>query len=259
MESSDQPTIKLIDFGSSCYENETIYTYIQSRFYRAPEVILGNSYGHGIDMWSLGCILSELHTGYPIFPGEDETEQIQCMMEILGIPPRSVIETASRQHKFFDENFNPICTANSRGKKRRPNGKDLSSACQTTDRLFLDFISKCLDWDPSTRMQPHEALKHPWIAGAASGRSSRRHSRKVSRSTNSQRKSLEGQVGKNTIFGLNNTSLSPSSNNGGSGGGGHAEPLEGEAGGFASTVPSGTSVSSSFESTGKRRGSMKGY
>ena len=62
--------IKVIDFGSSCLTDERIYTYIQSRFYRAPEVILGLPYGTPIDMWSFGCILDELLTGYPLFPGE---------------------------------------------------------------------------------------------------------------------------------------------------------------------------------------------
>ena len=61
----------MIDFGSSCFEDETRYTYIQSRFYRAPEVILGLPYGTPIDMWSLGCILAELYTGCPIFPGNE--------------------------------------------------------------------------------------------------------------------------------------------------------------------------------------------
>ena len=55
--------IKVIDFGSSCYEHQRVYTYIQSRFYRAPEVILGARYGMPIDMWSLGCILAELQIG----------------------------------------------------------------------------------------------------------------------------------------------------------------------------------------------------
>ena len=55
--------IKVIDYGSSCYETQRIYTYIQSRFYRAPEVILGAKYGMAIDMWSLGCIIAELLTG----------------------------------------------------------------------------------------------------------------------------------------------------------------------------------------------------
>lgn len=47
-------SIKVIDFGSSCYSNQRVYTYIQSRFYRSPEVILGLTYGIAIDMWSLG-------------------------------------------------------------------------------------------------------------------------------------------------------------------------------------------------------------
>ena len=59
-----------------------MYTYIQSRFYRSPEVILGLPYDVGIDMWSFGCILAELYTGYPLFPGENEVEQLACIMEI---------------------------------------------------------------------------------------------------------------------------------------------------------------------------------
>jgi dual specificity tyrosine-phosphorylation-regulated kinase 2/3/4 len=61
--------IKVIDFGSSCFVDERMYTYVQSRFYRSPEVILGLAYGCEIDMWSFGCILAELFMGYPLFPG----------------------------------------------------------------------------------------------------------------------------------------------------------------------------------------------
>lgn len=53
----DKPNIKVIDFGSACFTRNTIYTYIQSRFYRSPEVILGLPYTESIDMWSLGCIV----------------------------------------------------------------------------------------------------------------------------------------------------------------------------------------------------------
>jgi dual specificity tyrosine-phosphorylation-regulated kinase 2/3/4 len=52
--------IKVIDFGSSCFKNERVYSYIQSRFYRSPEIIMGVEYSLAIDMWSLGCILVEL-------------------------------------------------------------------------------------------------------------------------------------------------------------------------------------------------------
>ena len=63
--------IKIIDLGSGCYEQEQIYTYIQSRFYRAPEIVFGIPYTSAIDMWSLGCIIVELYQGFPLFPGED--------------------------------------------------------------------------------------------------------------------------------------------------------------------------------------------
>lgn len=83
--------IKLIDFGSSCFSHERIYTYIQSRFYRAPEIILGIPYTTGIDIWSFGCILAELYSGYPVFPGENENDQLGLILEICGMPPMEVL------------------------------------------------------------------------------------------------------------------------------------------------------------------------
>ena len=70
LETSSKSVIKVIDFGAACLLNERVYTYIQSRFYRAPEVILGIPYTMAIDMWSLGCILAELFISFPLFPGE---------------------------------------------------------------------------------------------------------------------------------------------------------------------------------------------
>lgn len=55
--------IKVIDLGSSCFQSDNLSLYVQSRSYRAPEVILGHSYDHKIDLWSLGCILAELYSG----------------------------------------------------------------------------------------------------------------------------------------------------------------------------------------------------
>jgi dual specificity tyrosine-phosphorylation-regulated kinase 2/3/4 len=66
--------IKIIDFGSSTFISERVYTYIQSRFYRAPEIMLGIPYTCAIDMWSFGCIMAELYVGYPIFPGDSEND-----------------------------------------------------------------------------------------------------------------------------------------------------------------------------------------
>ncbi|XP_057693703.1 dual specificity tyrosine-phosphorylation-regulated kinase 4 isoform X2 [Corythoichthys intestinalis] len=155
--------IKVVDFGSSCYEQQRVYTYIQSRFYRSPEVILGHPYSMAIDMWSLGCILAELYTGYPLFPGESEVEQIACIMELLGMPPNDFVQSASRRRLFFDSKGNPRNTTNSKGKKRKPNSKELSTTLKTNDTLFLDFITRCLTWDPTKRMTPDEGLQHGWI------------------------------------------------------------------------------------------------
>lgn len=156
-------SIKVIDFGSSCYANQRVYTYIQSRFYRSPEVILGLTYGTPIDMWSLGCILAELYTGYPLFPGENEVEQLACLMEVLGPPPDEIINVATRRRLFFgefpriiwksviqydniaDSRGNPRCITNSKGRKRKPGSKNLAVALRCNDPLFINFISRCLE------------------------------------------------------------------------------------------------------------------
>ncbi|XP_012218653.1 dual specificity tyrosine-phosphorylation-regulated kinase mbk-2 isoform X2 [Linepithema humile] len=161
-------SIKVIDFGSSCYSHQRVYTYIQSRFYRSPEVILGLPYGTPIDMWSLGCILAELYTGYPLFPGEDEIEQLACIMEVLGLPPDHIISHATRRRLFFDQKGSPRCVTNSKGKKRWAGSKNLSMALRCSDALFVNFVSKCLEWDPKKRMTPDEAMRHEWLTSSSS-------------------------------------------------------------------------------------------
>jgi len=159
--------IRVIDFGSSCKTDEKVYTYIQSRFYRSPEVILGSEYGLGIDMWSFGCILAELYTGYPIFPGENEQEQLACIMEIFGPPSREVIEKSTRRKLFFDSALKPRVTVSSKGRRRRPSSKSLQAAIKCDDEPFLDFISQCLRWDPDRRLKPDQAMNHPFITHEA--------------------------------------------------------------------------------------------
>ncbi|KAI1389396.1 uncharacterized protein F4822DRAFT_199117 [Hypoxylon trugodes] len=157
--------IKVIDFGSSCFENEKVYTYIQSRFYRSPEVILGMTYGLPIDMWSLGCILAELYTGVPIFPGENEQEQLACIMEVFGPPEKHLIEKSTRKKLFFDSMGKPRLTVSSKGRRRRPSSKTLQQAIKCDDEPFLDFLARCLRWDPDRRLKPEEAIRHEFITG----------------------------------------------------------------------------------------------
>ncbi len=102
LKQANKSGIKIIDYGSGCFQDERIYTYIQSRFYRAPEIILGIPYSTQIDMWSFGCILAELYTGFPLFPGENETEQLAYIMEIKGVPSPDVLDKSSRKKLFFD-------------------------------------------------------------------------------------------------------------------------------------------------------------
>ena len=98
---SDSPMIKIIDFGSACHEHQTVYTYIQSRFYRSPEVILGLPYSSTIDMWSLGCIAAELFLGLPIFPGSSNYDQMARIMDTLGMPPKHLLDMGKDSRLYF--------------------------------------------------------------------------------------------------------------------------------------------------------------
>lgn len=172
--------IKVIDFGSSCFINEKIYTYIQSRFYRAPEIILGIEYTVAIDMWSLGCILAEIHSGYPLFPGESEAEQLLCIMEVRGVPPDDVLERSTRKKLFFDGNI-PKIVPNSRGKKRYPGTRTLVEKVKTNEDNFLNFLDKCFEWDPEKRMTPEEAFSHEFIAEGLRGHMKNRKTSVISK------------------------------------------------------------------------------
>ncbi|KAJ7680557.1 kinase-like domain-containing protein [Mycena polygramma] len=114
LKSLQSPQIKVIDFGSACHERQTVYTYIQSRFYRSPEVLLGMAYTASIDMWSLGCIAVELFLGLPLFPGTSEYNQLTRIIEMLGMPPQSMLNTGKQTAQFFDsyEVFNPHTNQN---------------------------------------------------------------------------------------------------------------------------------------------------
>ena len=86
-----------------------MYSYIQSRFYRSPEVMLGLPYTVAIDVWSLGCILVEMHTGEPLFSGVDQSDQMRKLVEVLGMPPPDMIEKAepSYRENFFEKHVGP--------------------------------------------------------------------------------------------------------------------------------------------------------
>lgn len=97
--------IKIIDLGSSCFATKRTYTYIQSRFYRSPEILFGLPYDQKIDIWSLGCVLVEMHTGEPLFAGSNQPDQICKIVDVLGLPPVSMLNASesSVRSLFFDK------------------------------------------------------------------------------------------------------------------------------------------------------------
>lgn len=97
--------VKVADFGSSCRSNKRMCSYIQSRWYRSPEVILGLPYSTAIDMWSLGCTLFEVHTGEPLFSSYNQLEQMKKFVELLGMIPNSMLEKSSDsvKYQFFEK------------------------------------------------------------------------------------------------------------------------------------------------------------
>ena len=102
LQSMTSPQIKVIDFGSACLEHQAVYTYIQSRFYRSPEVLLRLSYARGIDVWSLACIGAELFLGLPLWPGTCEFNQMCKMVESIGCPPADMLDRGKWTLKFFN-------------------------------------------------------------------------------------------------------------------------------------------------------------
>jgi len=181
--------IKIIDFGSSCRIGKTMYPYIQSRFYRSPEVLLGLPYDQAIDMWSLGCILYELHTGDPIFNGVSERDQISKLTEVLGIPPHHMLEAGRKTANYFTKRgvpaeggtqFHYELTKTSRSygapKSRKlavmlgstkggPGGRREGEAGHTPADYanFEDFLLGMLEYDPKKRLTPAQALEHTFI------------------------------------------------------------------------------------------------
>ncbi|PWY99907.1 hypothetical protein BCV70DRAFT_114596 [Testicularia cyperi] len=193
------PSIKLVDFGSACHEKQTVYTYIQSRFYRSPEVLLGLPYNSAIDMWSLGCIAVELFLGLPLFPGTSEYNQICRIVEMLGLPPQWMLENGKQTQEFFSvytdefgrksyrlkslEQYSKEHNVQEQPSKKyfkattlpdivktypmsRKSGKSADMQKEMANRSsFIDFVSGLLSMNPHERWTPQQAKLHPFITG----------------------------------------------------------------------------------------------
>jgi serine/threonine protein kinase len=181
--------VKLIDFGSSCFTTDHLTTYIQSRSYRAPEVIIGHPYDSRIDIWSVGAVIAELFTGYVLFQNDSVQTMLARITGILGEFPEHVLQEGRDTRKYFTVSdivyekdevgqyhlvFPKRTTLESRlhlsGSKA-----DTSDALSPSsgpvqlsedEALFVDFIRSTLCLDPRKRPTAYEALQHPWLRDA---------------------------------------------------------------------------------------------
>jgi dual-specificity kinase len=103
--------IRVIDFGGSTFDGDYHSSVINTRQYRAPEVILGSAqvelgWDSSSDLWSLGCILVELYTGELLFPTHKDSEHLAMMRKVLGRFPTWMGKNASRRfQKYFDRDY----------------------------------------------------------------------------------------------------------------------------------------------------------
>ncbi|EME41886.1 hypothetical protein DOTSEDRAFT_55581 [Dothistroma septosporum NZE10] len=178
--------IKICDFGTATLQQDAELTpYLVSRFYRAPEVILGMDFDYAIDMWAIGCTLFELYAGRILFNGADNNGMLRVIQECRGKLPNRLIKRAKLADKYFDEQFTfyglerdkmtgnivqkPMHFAQGfvkRDLKSRLSGNmnKMTPAMLKEHNAFLDLLDKCLQLDPEKRIKPKDALHHHFFA-----------------------------------------------------------------------------------------------
>lgn len=159
-----QGVVKIIDFGSSFFEKEEnkMYMYIQSRYYRAPEVPLGLGVSCAIDMWSFACILYELLTGKPLFRVNSERELIVAIVGIISIPAEDIIKRSSESMRFFrfsksKESWVLI------GKSHDSNYTPSRNPLTQINKDWENVLTLCLQWDPVNRCLPNDLLSSDYF------------------------------------------------------------------------------------------------
>ncbi|XP_071863284.1 homeodomain interacting protein kinase isoform X13 [Bombus fervidus] len=187
--------VKVIDFGSASHVSKAVCnTYLQSRYYRAPEIILGLPYCEAIDMWSLGCVVAELFLGWPLYPGSSEYDQIRYISQTQGLPTEHMLNNASKTTKFFYRDMDstypfwrlktPEEHEAETGIKSKEARKyifncldDIGQVNVPTDleggqllaekadrREFIDLLKRMLTMDQvERRITPGEALNHAFV------------------------------------------------------------------------------------------------
>ncbi|KAA6416194.1 MAG: CMGC DYRK PRP4 kinase [Lasallia pustulata] len=183
--SESRNLLKICDLGSASDASENEITpYLVSRFYRAPEIILGMPYDFAIDMWSIGCTLFELYTGKILFTGRTNNQMLRSIMECRGKFSHKLLRRAQFAGLHFDDllNFRSVEKDKLTGKdvvrifnftkptrdlrtRLLTNAKSMNEWTTETKELnmFVDLLDRCLHLNPEKRCTPAEALKHPFI------------------------------------------------------------------------------------------------
>ncbi|CAH1376313.1 unnamed protein product [Tenebrio molitor] len=148
--------VKLCDFGFArlvCISGEPCTEYVATRWYRAPELLVGEAnYGAAVDIWAIGCLFAEMMTGDPLFPGESDIDQLYLIVKMLGKPCHRHQHLMSRSSHL-------------RGMiKSASNETDLYKHFPNWPLCALEFLSNCMKMDPHERSTSEELLKNNYFA-----------------------------------------------------------------------------------------------
>lgn len=174
--------VKICDFGSAMSHGEVEETpYLVSRFYRAPEVILGLRYDYAMDLWAVGCVIFEVFTGKILFPGKTNNEMLKLMMEVKGAFPKKKLKKGKFCSEHFENDPNmsfaqmdedpvtkkPIKRLIVNPTVKRDFKSMLLKSCGDSDRelvlLLADLLEKMMVLDPEQRIDLEKARRHPFL------------------------------------------------------------------------------------------------
>ncbi|KAD7479144.1 hypothetical protein E3N88_02280 [Mikania micrantha] len=164
---------KIVDLGNACWADKPIAEEIQTRQYRAPEVILQSGYSFPVDMWSFACTAFELATGEMMFapkpgPGFSEDEDhLALMMELLGKMPRKIATGGGRSKDYFDRHGDLKRIRRLKHSSLSRLLIDKFKFIETDAREFAEFLNPILDFDPEKRPTAQQCLQHPWLQQTA--------------------------------------------------------------------------------------------